>query len=143
MPEYLTGAALLPVTGATGHKADIPQALSATPIDTARDLREVKHDQTLSLKARDVLVTGGPDAYRRALETLREDTRRYWEECLSDPPSDGLSYAPMAEALLAWIDHYWQEWFDDPIAELEHRGAIKEQAIGAAYASDDLEKTAR
>jgi hypothetical protein len=29
------------------------------------------------------------------------------------------------------------------MAELEHRDAIKEQAIGTAYASDDLETPAR
>jgi hypothetical protein len=72
--------------------ADIPRALIATPSDTARDLQEVTRDQTMTQKAREILAVGGPDAYSRALETLPEDARRHWEECVSDPPSDGLSY---------------------------------------------------
>jgi hypothetical protein len=41
------------------------------------------------------------------------------------------------------IRRHWEEWYDDPIAELEHRDAIREQAIGAAYSTQRLEVTAR
>jgi len=41
-PEQIAGAALLPVTGQHTVKADIPQAITATPSDTTRDLRDVK-----------------------------------------------------------------------------------------------------
>jgi hypothetical protein len=44
-PGRLVGAALLPITGATGHEASIPDAVAATPAETARDLREAKRDQ--------------------------------------------------------------------------------------------------
>ncbi len=97
----------------------------------------------MTLKAWNILCGAGPDAYTRALAELRDDTRIYWLACLKKRPEDGLSYAPTAEALKAWIDHHWQQWFDGPIAELEHRDAIKEQALGAAYASEDLETPAR
>ena len=79
----------------------------------------------------------------RALAELSDDTRTLWLKYLKKRPEDGLTYTPTAEALKAWIGHHWQEWFVDPIAELEHRDAIKEQALGAAYAADDLENTAR
>ena len=45
--------------------------------------------------------------------------------------------------LRAWIDRHWKEWYDDPIAELEHRDAIRDQALGAAYAAHDLDVPAR
>jgi hypothetical protein len=142
-PEHLAGAALLPVTGDTGHTADIPQALSASRADTARNLRAMKRDQAMTRKARDILVAGGLDAYTRALAALREDTRSYWHECLTDPPEDGLTYTKTADALGAWIDHHWRRWYEEPIAELEHRHVIREQAVGRAYATDDLDVPTR
>ena len=58
-PEHLAGAALLPLTGSADHKANIPQALAATPTDTARDLRDVKRDQTMTRNAWNILAAGG------------------------------------------------------------------------------------
>ena len=74
---------------------------------------------------------------------MRDDTRKYWQDCLSDPPDDGLTYAATVEALKAWIEHHWREWYDQPVIELQHRGAIREQALGIAYAADGLEVPAR
>jgi hypothetical protein len=71
-PEHLVGAALLPITGNVQSKADIPRALSATPTDTARDLRDVKRDQAMTQRAWNILTAGGPDAYTRALSALRD-----------------------------------------------------------------------
>jgi hypothetical protein len=53
------------------------------------------------------------------------------------------SYAPTADMLKAWINRHWKELYDDPIAELENRDAIREQALGAAYAAHDLDVPAR
>jgi hypothetical protein len=142
-PEHLAVAALLPLTGTTSCKANIPQALTSNTRDTARDLREVKRDQAMTRKAWDILAEGGPDAYTHALASLREDTRSAWLECLDDPPRDGSKYVPTAESLKAWIDRHWDEWFEEPIAELEHRDAIREQAFGAAYGTNRLEAPAR
>jgi hypothetical protein len=142
-PEQTAGAALLPVIGKLKIEADIPQALTATPEDTARDLRDVKRDEAMSRKALNILVAGEPDAYARAVAALREDTRSYWLECLEDPSDDDPRYRPTAEALEAWMRRNWSEWYDGPVAGLEHRDAIKEQAIGAVYAPQRLEATAR
>jgi hypothetical protein len=139
-PEQITGAALLPLTGNHKVKADIAQAFAATPTDTARDLRDVRRDRTTTLKAVTILAAGEPDAYARGLAALGEDTRSYWLECLED---DGQRYKPTAEALETWVRRHWVEWFDGPIAELEHRDTIREQAIGSAYATQRLESTAR
>ena len=43
----------------------------------------------------------------------------------------------------ARIRRHWTGWYEVPIAELEHRDAIREQAIGSAYATQRLEVTAR
>ena len=74
---------------------------------------------------------------------MREDTRTGWLECLAEPPDDGLVYAPTVEALGAWIDHHWKEWYDVPIAELDYRDAIRDQALGIAYTAHDLDIPAR
>jgi hypothetical protein len=138
----IAGAALLPITGNSEGNASISQALAATPAETARDLRDVKRDQTMTRRAWNILQAGGGAAYERALAELREDTRDYWEQNLADPPDDGLTYAANAEALKAWIDQHWKEWYDWPISELKHRDAIRDQALGMAYAND-MEQPAR
>jgi hypothetical protein len=83
------------------------------------------------------------EAYARAVAALREDTRSYWLECLEDSSDDDPSCRPSAEGLEAWIRRHWTKWYEWPIAELEHRDAIREQAFGSAYGSQRLEGTAR
>ena len=133
----------MPLTGAVEGKANIPRAIAATAAETARDLRETKRDQGMTQRALHILDAGDPGAYERGLSALRDDTREYWQDCLSDPPDDGLTYAATAEALKAWIDHHRAEWYDQPIVELQHREAIRDQALGIAYGADDLEVPAR
>ena len=142
-PEQIAGAALLPVIGKHKVEADIPRALTATSEDTARDLRDVKRDEAMTRKALNILVAGEPDAYVRAVAALREDTRSYWLECLEDLSDDDPSCRPSAEGLETWIRRHWTKWYEWPIAELEHRDAIREQAFGSAYATQRLEATAR
>jgi hypothetical protein len=142
-PNQVASAALLPLTGESESTASIPQAVAATAVATARDLRDVKRDACMTERALNVLEAGGPDAYQYALGALRDDTREYWQDCLSGPPDDGLAYAATAEALKAWIEHHWRGWYVQPIAELRHRDAIREQAFGVAYAADNLEVPAR
>jgi hypothetical protein len=48
-PEHLAGAALMPVTGATGQEANIPRALTASPTDTERLRTPVAAVKGLSL----------------------------------------------------------------------------------------------
>jgi hypothetical protein len=142
-PEHVVGAALLPLTGSSEARANIPRAIAATGAETARDLRELRRDQGRTQDAVNILEAGGPDAYARALAVLYADTREYWQDCLSDPPDDGLTYTATAKALMAWIRHHWKEWFEDPLLELKHRDAIRDQALGIAYTADDLEVPAR
>jgi hypothetical protein len=111
--------------------------------DTARDLRDVKRDEAMTRRALNILAAQEPDTYARAVAALREDTRSYWLECLEDSEADDPSHKPTAEALEAWIRRHWAEWYEGPIAELEHRDTIREQAFGSVYATRRLESTAR
>jgi hypothetical protein len=142
-PNHVASAALMPITGSAESKANISQAIAATAAETAGDLRDVTQDQGMTQRALSILEAGGADAYQRALDALREDTRAYWQDCLSDPPDDGLTYEATAEALKVWVESHWREWYTQSIAELQHRGAIREQALGTAYAADGLEVSAR
>ena len=142
-PNQVASAALLPLTGTPESKASIPRAIATTAAETARDLRDTKRDQGMTQRALSILEAGGPDAYERALRALRDDTRECWQDCLSNPPDDGLTYAATAEALKAWVGRHWREWYDQPIVELQHRDAIRDQALGIAYAAESLEAPAR
>jgi hypothetical protein len=142
-PNDLASAALLPLTGASESKASIPQAVAATATETARELRDTTRDQVRTRRALNILEAARPAAYKAALGVLRDDTREYWQDCLADPPDDGLTYAATPEALKAWVEHHWPAWYAQPIAELQHRDAIREQALGIAYATDGLEVPAR
>jgi hypothetical protein len=141
--EHVAGAALLPVIGDANGNANVPQAVVATAADTARDLRDVKRDQGMTQRAWNILEAGGPDAYQRALAALRDDTRGAWREHLAERSDDSVPCAPTAEAFRVWIDRHWRDWYEQPIAELEHRDAIRDQALGMAYAADDLDVPAR
>ena len=139
-PDHVAGAALLPITGDANGKASIPRAIAAAP---ASELRDLHKDQAMTQRSLNILLAGGPGAYERALAALRDDTRVTWEECLTEDPEDGLTYARTAEALQAWISQNWQTWYERPIAELQHRDAIRDQALGVAYAANDLDVPAR
>jgi hypothetical protein len=131
------------VAGSVRVKADVSHALIATEAETASNLRSLKRDRAMTNRAVGILAAKAQDAYASALAALQEDTRSFWLECLEEPPRDGLTYKPTAEALDAWLRRHWSEWYEGPISELEHRDAIKEQAFGSAYASQRLEVTAR
>jgi hypothetical protein len=61
-PVQIGDAALLPVTGQHTVKADILRALIAPAADTARDLRDVKRDESMTNRAINTLVGGEPNA---------------------------------------------------------------------------------
>ena len=58
-------------------------------------------------------------------------------------PTDGLRYEPTADALKAWINRHWRGWYEEPVAELEHRDTIRDQALGATYATPRVEVITR
>jgi hypothetical protein len=139
--DDLAGAALMPVTGRTANKASIPAALATASADTAQELRELRRDKAMTEKAWAILEEDRPGAYKQALAALREDTRASWLDYLEEEP--GNEHQPPAKALQDWIDRHWRQFYEEPVAELEHRDTIREQAFGQAYASGKLEGLAR
>ncbi len=97
----------------------------------------------MTQRALNILGAGGPRAYTDAVAALREDTRSYWNECLADPPDDGLAYAATPQALQAWINRHWKEWYESPITQLEHCDVIRDQALGTAYGASRWEMVTR
>ncbi len=85
------------------------QALAATATGTARDLRDVKRDQTMTRNALGILEAGAPEPCAPALAAFRENTRASWLDCLAERPDDGPAYAPTADTLKAWINRHWKE----------------------------------
>jgi hypothetical protein len=136
--DELAGAGLMPITGRAANKASLPAALATASADTAKELRELRRDKAVMEKAWAILEEARPGAYEQALATIREDTRDSWLDYLEEEPGNAT-----AEALRRWIDRHWREWLEEPIAELEHRDTIREQAFGLAYASGKLEGLAR
>jgi hypothetical protein len=124
-------------------KVDRPRAFAASEAETARDLRDVKRDQSMTHGVASVLADLEPGAYAGTLTSLRNDTRSCQLECLEGASEGDRSHKPTAEALEAWLRRNRKEWFEDPIVELEHREAIREQAFGSAYGTKRLEVTAR
>jgi hypothetical protein len=139
----VAGAALVPVTGTVRHKVDITQALAAGQAATARDLRDAKRDRAMTRRAWDFLEAGRPGAYEHALTALRNDTRAYWQQCLTERSTVRVTYVPTADALKNWLNRHWNEWNDNPIVALDHRDTIRDQALGAAYAAPDHDVPAR
>lgn len=64
--EQLADAALFPMIGKHEIEANVPQAVTATPADTARELRNLKRDQAMTRKAEGILAAGESGAYARA-----------------------------------------------------------------------------
>lgn len=56
-PAQIADAALLPVTGHHKVKVNMSQVFTATPSDTARDLRDVRRDKGMTTKAITILAS--------------------------------------------------------------------------------------
>ena len=59
-PDDVARAALLPITGDADGKASIPRAIAATPAETARDLRDLRRDQSMTQRSLNLIQAGGP-----------------------------------------------------------------------------------
>jgi hypothetical protein len=48
--------------------------------------------------------------------------------------------APSLKAIKQWSNRHSIDWCEEPITPLEYREAIRDQAVGIAWAADDLER---
>jgi len=125
----------------------IGDAIRATEGQTAEDLADLEKDETMTENAIRLLKTLAPSTYTRAVATLRDDTRAWWEDQVSWQPDDyeegETPFQPNAETLRRFVETKVLPWYDTRRRELENRPLIRAQAFGEAVDPDRLERLAR
>jgi hypothetical protein len=139
-------AALAHVQGGKGNASTV-QAVQSTADKTNADVRDMQEDEAMTLRALEILNSGGNDTYEAALAALREDTQRWWSELLDGETDDeDLSDNPItpdAESLRRFIEKDVLPWFENRKRELSNRPLIRDQAFGEALDPDKLERLGR
>ena len=86
----------------------IGDAIRATEAQTAEDLADLEKDETMTENAIRLLKTLAPSTYTRAVATLRDDTRAWWEDQVSWQPDDyeegETPFQPNAESLRRFVE---------------------------------------
>ena len=125
----------------------VVDAIRAPAANTEEDIREMRDDEAMTTRALDLLRSHRKDAYRAALDALREDTRDWWADVLASEPDDldeGEEPATAdAEGLLRFLEVEVLPWFEGRKKELSNRPLIREQAFGEALDPDKLERLGR
>lgn len=131
--ERTVERALAHVEGASAEDAAV--AVQATSESSAADLREVDADRAMTEAALRRLREGGEEAYRQALEALREDTREWWAQALGDDEGDSedTPYAADADGLRRFLEGAVMGHHHDRRREIERRPLIVSQAHGEAF----------
>ncbi len=137
-------AALAHKHGGTGD-ASAAQAVQSTAEKTNADIRDMQEDEAMTLRALDILNSGGKHTYEAALAELREDTQQWWSELLEGDPDDpdDEPVTPDAECLRRFIEKKVLPWFENRKRELSNHPLIRDQAFGEALDPDKLERLGR
>ena len=134
----------LDVTKSAGQ---VMEAIQASSKDTEEDLADIEEDEAMTLKAVGLLKSGKKDAYQNALETLREDTRDWWQDTLTRDPveedEDEETFEATAESLCSFLEHEVLPWLANRRKEVSNRSLIREQAFGEATEPNKLERLGR
>jgi len=125
----------------------VVEAVRATDDATEEELSEMKEDESMTHRALELLESRRDDCYKVALEALREDTRDWWADTLSQGPDDldeGEAPAtPDADGLRRFLETEILPWFERRAKALGHRPLIREQAFGEALDPNKLERLGR
>ena len=129
----------------TPHESDqLADAIRMTDRDTAEAITEIEEDEAMTSRAIKQLHSGKRNAYNAALAMLREDTREWWEESLTEEPEEGDEpYAADSDGLLKFLEAEVLKWYATRRNELSNRPLIREQAFGESLDPDKLERLAR
>ncbi len=123
---------------------DAAAAVHASPDDTRRDLQDLGDDQVMTEKALQLLRVGKPDAYDKALEVVRDDTRGWWQEQLEDADEDDEHpYTRDAAGLQRFLEGDVTAWYATRHQELENRPLVRTQAFAEAFNPYKLDRLAR
>ncbi len=125
----------------------VTEAIRSTPADTEEQKADLDADEALTTKALKHLNAGKPDAYKKAVAALRDDTREWWEDWLSrdqtDLDEDEDPATPDVEGLRCFLEQQLLPWHARRRRELENRPLIRAQAFGESLDPDKLERLAR
>ena len=118
-----------------------------TDRDTAEAIAEMEEDEAMTTRAIKQLQSGKRNAYNAALAVLREDTREWWEESLTEDPEEREEgdepYAADSDGLLKFLAAEVLPWYAARRKELSNRPLIREQAFGESLDPNKLERLAR
>jgi len=133
--------------GKSGSGHNVMEAVAASPEETDEELADVDVDEALTLQALKVLSSGHKDAYQRALEALRDDTRAWWQGLIDCDPEDLEEdedpVEPTCESLREFLENKVMPWYENRRQQLNARSLIREQAYGESFNPDKLERLAR
>ncbi len=125
----------------------VGDAIRATPKKSSEELADLEEDEAMTEKALKLLGGIYPDAYKKAIASLQDDTREWWEDLLTWEPDDfdeGEEPAtPDAEGLLRFLEGKVLPWYASRRKELEYQPLIRMQAIGESLDPDKLGRLAR
>jgi hypothetical protein len=124
----------------TGLPEPVIEAITATPLGTAKVLDELKKRQASAQIALEILNAGRADAYEAGLAELHESTRGSWEEQLTPEPEDldkdedldgdGEPYRADATGLAGYLEDSVLPYCARQLRYVENRQAIRSQVIG-------------
>lgn len=120
---------------------EIKEAISATPEETAEELKGAGNDQAKTNQALELADAG---KYQEALSTLRDDTREWWEDCLEEgEDGKGRSIEATAGSLVFWIRWEALPWINKIALGIKHREDIRSQALGESLDPNKMGELAK
>jgi hypothetical protein len=132
---------------ATGQSHRVVDAIRSTAADTEEEIRDLQDDEVMTRRALDLLDTHRNDRYEAALSALRQDTREWWADVLTEDPDereeDEETLTDDPDGLRRFLEGRVLPWFEDRKKELANRPLIREQAFGEALDPDKLEQLGR
>jgi hypothetical protein len=141
-----TGKAALSHTKGRADEDSALEAVRSTPDDVQAELEDIAADESVTFQALEILNSRHNDRYNAALESLREDTRAWWADVLSDRNDGGAALdaeAASEDGLRQFIEGEVLPWFEKRRRELANFPLIREQAFGEAVEPDKLERLGR
>jgi len=125
-------------TGLSGQDIDLQALVRLTPEQLIERQREATQDIQATQQAIKILQNNNSQGYEKALQALRPDFRKWWQELVDD-----LGYPDCAEALLEFLTSELAPYCQQIEAELRHHAAIKEQTLGAGLQVHQLNTLSR
>jgi len=146
-PDETARVALLSVLpNFAGHET--ARALSASAEETATEFRDLEASEYSLHEALKILGDGLPDSYNRALSTVSDQIKSNWQRV-----QQSVNLAERALGCLPDLGSRLELFLNSMVVPqlrnrriiIEHRGRIRDEAIGEAVASSigELEKLAR